>query len=113
MNADRLDSVEPLSEAERLELGAALKETMNTPGWALIRRLIDKTINLTAMAALDSATADRPVVYFKGQVDALRALVTTIDAAVEAATADAKGRRRAATANTIATMMKPGGGPLG
>lgn len=115
---DLIDSYS-ITDAELAALGRTLRDTVNTEGWVLVERLLDKLHRAIPMRALREETGKpgtRTRDYYVGQVDFIeefRALVQgTVARANEAdAVADGAGNEDV-KARRAKMMMRPGRGPL-
>lgn len=113
---DRYD----ITSAELDALGRTLRDTVNTEGWVLVERLLDKLHHKIPMSALREDMAKpgaRPKDYYVGQVDFIeefRALIAGTVARANAADAAAESKDEVGDARRqrAKMMLRPGRGPL-
>jgi hypothetical protein len=103
---DRYD----ISSAELEKLSRALKATVQTEGWVLIERLLEKFRTGIPMAALREPSTGHSREYYVGQVDFIESFVALVRAT--AAQADEADDDREKVGKTVRTMLRPGRGPL-
>lgn len=109
---DLLDRYD-ITDAELYALSKALRETVNTEGWVLVERLLDKfhrAIPLAAMREDRSKPGARSQDYYVGQVDFIEQFRALVRAT--AAQADEKEEAREKAGRRAKTMLHPGRGPL-
>lgn len=114
---DLIDSYS-ITDAELAALGRSLRVTVDTEGWVLVERLLDKLHRAIPMRALREETGkvgSRTRDYYVGQVDFIeefRALVQGTVARANEADAATDGGNEDVKARRAKMMMRPGRGPL-
>ena len=101
-----------VSDAELRVLSHALASTVQTEGWVLVERLLEKFRTGIPMAALrDNGKDGRTRDYYVGQVDFIEAF-TALVRGVAAAADEKDAEKEAGRGDRLVKMLRPGRGPL-